>query len=171
MDALYALVWGVGQTIIIIFISFTRILATLWSMWACNIVFFLGVFYPQLTVLSQHHPVTNCLDILEVWSAVSVLFCTNSSLYTTCTILHFYLASQMSVCVGRLCEAASLHGYTLLGWGSTPTWVWRVHINNNTELAQKKNIYPIFLQLIGDQCHWLWNDNTKLDVFYLPLLC
>lgn len=29
MDALYALVWGVGQTIIIIFISFTRILATL----------------------------------------------------------------------------------------------------------------------------------------------
>jgi len=29
MDTLYALVWGVGQTIIIIFISFTRILATL----------------------------------------------------------------------------------------------------------------------------------------------
>lgn len=29
MAALYALVWGVGQTIVIIFISFTRILATL----------------------------------------------------------------------------------------------------------------------------------------------
>jgi len=29
MAPLYALVWGVGQTIIIIFISFTRILATL----------------------------------------------------------------------------------------------------------------------------------------------
>jgi len=30
MTKMYALVWGVGQTIIVIFISFTRILATLW---------------------------------------------------------------------------------------------------------------------------------------------
>lgn len=29
MAPLYALVWGVGQTILVIFISFTRILATL----------------------------------------------------------------------------------------------------------------------------------------------
>jgi len=29
MAPMYALVWGVGQTIIVIFVSFTRILATL----------------------------------------------------------------------------------------------------------------------------------------------
>ena len=29
MKPLYALVWGVGQTLVVIFISFTRILATL----------------------------------------------------------------------------------------------------------------------------------------------
>lgn len=29
MEKMYALVWGVGQTIFVIFISFTRILATL----------------------------------------------------------------------------------------------------------------------------------------------
>lgn len=29
MPPMYALVWGVGQTVVVIFISFTRILATL----------------------------------------------------------------------------------------------------------------------------------------------
>jgi hypothetical protein len=29
MPPIYALVWGVGQTVVVIFISFTRILATL----------------------------------------------------------------------------------------------------------------------------------------------
>lgn len=31
LSPMYALAWGVGQTIIVIFISFTRILATLWN--------------------------------------------------------------------------------------------------------------------------------------------
>ena len=55
MRPMYALVWGVGQTILVIFISFTRILATLWNrmhLWRIVIVKITVSFLPVCSMTS-----------------------------------------------------------------------------------------------------------------------